>query len=150
MAIGNDPRYQRALQMARARAQFGNRPRTAGITSAYAARNQQKDLAFQRLGLRRFQQKAALRKADFALRYEKMVGDEGLRQMDRRVAFEKRGIRAIKSARSTAKTATMMGLGVSVMAGMEGRSRKKKLEAQAAEQTEFNRGILSALRSRRI
>ena len=143
MPILDDPRYQRALQMARARAQFGNRPRTAGITAAYAARNQQKDLAFQRLGLRRFQQKAALRMA-------KMVGDEGLRQMDRRVAFEKRGIRAIKSARSTVKTATMMGLGTSIIAGMEGRSRKKKIEAQAAEQTEFNRGILSALKDRRI
>jgi len=143
MAIGSDPRYQRALQMARARAQFGNRPRTAGITAAYAARNQQKNLAFQRLGLRRLQQKAALRMA-------KMVGDEGLRQMDRRIAFEKRGIRAIKSARSTAKTATMMGLGVGVIAGIEGRRRKRKIEQQAAEQTTFNRGILSALKSRRI
>lgn len=150
MPILNDPRYQRALQMARARAQFGNRPRTAGITAAYAARNQQKSLAFQRLGLRRLQQKAALRKMDFAIRYDKMAGDEGLRQMDRAKAAELRGIRAIKSARSTAKTATRMGLGVSIIAGVEGRSRKRKIEAQAAEQTEFNRGILSALKRRRI
>lgn len=130
--IASDPRYQRRLQMARARALYGNRPRTEGITAQFAARNIRKDLAFQRLGL------------------QKLQHQEQIRQIERAKTFTLKDIRNIAKAKSTAKTGALMGLGTAVVAGIEGRRRKKKIEAQVAKQDVFNQGILSALDEQQV
>lgn len=130
--IASDPRYQRRLQEARARAQYGNPPRTRGITAEFTARNQATTLNFQRLGL------------------QDMRNREVLRQMQNVENQTRRRIRDIEKAKSTFRTGNVMGLGTSLYATYEGKRRQKLINQQAQEQRAFNLGIVDALNRRTI
>ena len=127
MPLATNPQYQRAVQRARARAPYGNRPDLDALSAAFAAKRQQHLLEFSRLGIRG------------------MMMKEHLRQQDRAISEEHVKRRDIQRATSQRGTALALGLGTSIFAAAEGRRRKRILEGQAEQQKAVNEGIISAI-----
>jgi hypothetical protein len=153
--IASDPRYQRALQQARARAHHGNAPRSEQISAEYANRQTRTNLAFQQLGLRKMTHRRVLRGNEIAAeeaRFNRSMAqqraNEALRQLQRQETATHRRIDDLREDRRTFRASNIMGLGTSMYAQHEANRRANLLNQQAEEQRTFNRGILSALNRR--
>lgn len=132
MAINyRDPRFQGALLSAASRPTANVPGAAAGITSAFAGQQQQVLTKFSELGTQRRRFDANLKIAQDKLAFERKLHKQSL-----------------KDARDASNLGIISGLGTSVIAGLMGRSRRKKTEAAAERQSAFNREMQQSQQKR--
>ena len=174
MAINyEDPRFQQVLLRKGAMNPWGGSRGNAREVGAWAGEQTKFGLEFGRLGLMQKMNAARINQMSFEQGMgQKRLGLEGqyvglgekelgiksqmadLAAVAQREHFSQNKwqynakIRSLASAQSDLDLSTWLGLGTSAYAGYEGYQRKKTLEADAAEQKDFNTKIKKLLLER--
>jgi hypothetical protein len=143
-----DPRFQRMLQQSNARALYGNRPRTDKISALFARQQLEKDLAFQRLGIRsKFMESqheldlARAKLRDKAL--DLQAGGLELRSARLDIAEDR-----LEDRKDALPLTIGLGVGTAGLAALEGRRRYHKTQELQQEEARRHDDLLKIMSTR--